>query len=534
MTDDPDLRHTSGAVTRREGNLATMLLKNSQTSPLRIAEVLFAEDEGRLGLTLCPGKKDRTKGWERDLAADLRVIRAWGAHTVVSLMEDHEFSLLDVAALGDEVRRHGLDWMHLPIRDVDVPDSRFEQAWALAGQIVHARLDAGQRILIHCRGGLGRTGLVAARVLVERGCAPRVAIHRVRAVRPHAIETTAQEAYVLKAHRREPVDDWAARVLASLLGGALGDAAGYLVEFEPLEAIRREYGAEGLKLSQLERDPLTVSDDTQMTLFTLEGLLAAIGADAPSAAEVEAHLREAYLDWYGTQAPTARAPVGQLARDERLRHRRAPGNTCLTALQALGMSASPQRASNDSKGCGTVMRTAPIGWFRRWSVEEAFAIGRRASAITHGHPTAILAGAAMAAIVRAVLGGEALAEAAQRAARFAAAHPGHEETVAAIAAALAAADSSTPATPETVATLGEGWVAQQALAIGLYAALKGESMARALEIALNHGGDSDSTASIAGQLRGAAEGLRGIPYGLVRRLDLLVPMLELTAAQTWD
>lgn len=171
--------------------------KTSQSSPLRIAEVLFGEREGRLGLTLCPGKKDVGGGWDRDLEDDLRAIRSWGAGTIISLIETHELNLLQVPELGETAIRMGVCWIHLPIRDVDVPDERFEQRWQAVGPGIHQRLDGGENILIHCRGGLGRTGLVAARILVERGCAPRDAIHRVRAVRPGAIETPAQEQYVL-------------------------------------------------------------------------------------------------------------------------------------------------------------------------------------------------------------------------------------------------------------------------------------------------------------------------------------------------
>lgn len=181
-----------------------MLIKNSHNSPLQIAEVLLAPDEGRLGLTLCPGKKDPSANWDRDLKFDLRAIRAWGAAVVVTLIEDHEFGLLAIENLAQEVRGLGMAWMHLPIRDVDVPDQRFEEAWVLAGAELHQRLDSGDRVLIHCRGGLGRTGLVAGRILVERGCNPRAAVHRVRAVRPHAIETPAQEHYVLSAKARLP------------------------------------------------------------------------------------------------------------------------------------------------------------------------------------------------------------------------------------------------------------------------------------------------------------------------------------------
>lgn len=172
-------------------------LQTSQSSPLRIAEVRFGEREGRLGLTLCPGKKDPLNGWDRDLQEDLRVIRNWGASMIISLIEPHEFDLLQVPEFGDSAARVGISWIHLPIRDVDVPDERFESGWSAIRPEIHHRIGTGERILIHCRGGLGRTGLVAARILVERGCLPRDAVHRVRAVRPGAIETLAQEQYVL-------------------------------------------------------------------------------------------------------------------------------------------------------------------------------------------------------------------------------------------------------------------------------------------------------------------------------------------------
>lgn len=178
----------------------------SQSSPLRIAEVLFGECEGRLGLTFCPGKKDDGYGWDRDLEADLMVIQNWSASTVMTLIEPHEFELLQVATLGQAVTRLGLRWIHLPIRDVDVPDQRFELGWQSAGQEIHQRLDAGERIVIHCRGGVGRTGLVAAQILIERGCPSRDAIHRVRAVRSGALETWAQERYVLALQPKESLN----------------------------------------------------------------------------------------------------------------------------------------------------------------------------------------------------------------------------------------------------------------------------------------------------------------------------------------
>ena len=176
-----------------------MTSKNSENSPLHIAEVRLEQGGGSLGLTLCPGKKDSARSWNRDLSTDLQAIRAWGATTVVTLIEDHEFRLLRIESLADEVRAMGMNWLHLPIVDVNIPDRRFEDAWLSDGPKLHDRLDAGEKILIHCRGGLGRAGLVAGRILVERGCSAAKAIAQIRSVRPHAIQTSEQEQYVQKS-----------------------------------------------------------------------------------------------------------------------------------------------------------------------------------------------------------------------------------------------------------------------------------------------------------------------------------------------
>ena len=189
----------------------SLRLRTSLDSPLRIAEVEVGPMHGRLGLTICPGKKDGPAGWDRDLGEDLRVIRDWGASAVVTLIEDHELRILGIEGLGDEVQGRGMAWMHPPIRDVDIPDARFEHAWQVAGPALHRRIDNGERILIHCRGGLGRTGLVAGLILVERGLTPGKAIDAVRAVRPHTIETRTQGAYVLKTKPCEAPPEGARR-----------------------------------------------------------------------------------------------------------------------------------------------------------------------------------------------------------------------------------------------------------------------------------------------------------------------------------
>jgi ADP-ribosyl-[dinitrogen reductase] hydrolase len=135
--------------------------------------------------------------WDRDLALDLDAIRNWGASAIVTLLEPKELTLLRVERLGEEVLRRKMLWFHLPIVDVSVPDHRFEEKWDTAGEGLRSILRNGSDVLVHCRGGLGRAGTIASRLLIELGMAPKTAIARVRDVRPGAIETRAQEEYVL-------------------------------------------------------------------------------------------------------------------------------------------------------------------------------------------------------------------------------------------------------------------------------------------------------------------------------------------------
>ena len=137
-----------------------------------------------------------TGAWERDLAVDLDAVRDWGATAVITLVEPKELTLLKVERLGEEVLRRNMLWFNLPIVDASIPDQRFEDKWESAGKQVRALLRGGRDVLVHCRGGLGRAGMIAARLLVELGTKPAEAIASVRAVRPGAIETSEQERFV--------------------------------------------------------------------------------------------------------------------------------------------------------------------------------------------------------------------------------------------------------------------------------------------------------------------------------------------------
>ena len=176
------------------------ILRTSASHPLRIDAVEPAPGWGLIGMSLCPGKTQddaRSGRWARDLDQDLARIREWGAALVISLIEEHEFAALQVESLPARAKALGMGWRHLPIRDRLPPGSRFDAAWPTAGAEILGLLHAGRRVFLHCMGGLGRTGTVAACLLVETGAAPAEAISRVRTARPHAIETALQEWYIL-------------------------------------------------------------------------------------------------------------------------------------------------------------------------------------------------------------------------------------------------------------------------------------------------------------------------------------------------
>jgi len=167
--------------------------------PLCIDEVA-APSGGILGLMNCPGRNGLDgagRVWSRDLADDLDAIRAWRADMLLSLVEPHEFIKLGVPQFADAVAGTGLQWYLVPIRDMQSPDDASIAAWRVAGPQVLATLRRGGRVALHCAAGLGRTGTMAAKILVTMGVPGVSAITLVRTSRPGTIETATQEQYVL-------------------------------------------------------------------------------------------------------------------------------------------------------------------------------------------------------------------------------------------------------------------------------------------------------------------------------------------------
>ena len=307
------------------------------------------------------------------------------------------------------------------------------------------------------------------------------------------------------------------RVRGCLFGGAIGDATGYWVEFKGLSSIRFSYGEAGIQEPEETDGYYVVSDDTQMTLFTFEGLIRGLGQSDETILE---EIRLAYVDWLATQeAPDISwHPRGNIYHNKRLWHLRAPGNTCTSATRN-GAHGTPTDPINNSKGCGGVMRSAPMGLIESWTPRQAFDMGCRIAAMTHGHPSGYLSAGALSCLVRLLLDGEQLRDAVGQTLPLLGESFEGEETIVALLKVLELLQLEVGAS-ECVAQLGEGWVGEEALAIGVYAALKASSFQDALVISANHEGDSDSTASIAGQLFGAWHGVECIPEKWIEKLDI--------------
>ncbi len=326
------------------------------------------------------------------------------------------------------------------------------------------------------------------------------------------------------------------RFRGCLLGGAVGDALGAPVEFLDLDEILRAYGQQGIRDYAPAYGKLgAITDDTQMTLFTAEAVLSAHIAAALQSQEPDFFRAAAasYARWLMTQENSRLISSGThkaswLLQQKKLFSRRAPGTTCLSALQTNRGKVT--RATNDSKGCGGVMRIAPLGMYFAHSLSRErnrdrvlsniFATGRDLAAITHGHPSGFLSAGVLAVVVSLVLVCGTLPDALRAAKEVLRQHPSHKETLAAIEKAESLAKSR-PRERSALRELGKGFVAEEALAMGLYCALGAKNFEDGIILAVNHGGDSDSTGSITGNLLGAAAGVEAIPDRWLAHLELL-------------
>lgn len=307
------------------------------------------------------------------------------------------------------------------------------------------------------------------------------------------------------------------RYRGCLLGGAAGDALGAGVEFFTLAEIRVQHGADGVTgyVPAYGRTG-AITDDTQMTLFTAEGLLRD-QRRPPGCRDAPAAIWRAYQRWLATQSAGDGHEDGNdsgwLIGQDFLWQRRSPGYTCLTALM-VARPGSADAPANGSKGCGGVMRVAPIGL----ASSDPFTVGGQAAALTHGHPSGYLAAGAFALMISELARGRDLPSAVQTAIGRLSRADGGEEAAEALRAAVRAAEYG-PLSADMMPVLGEGWVAEEALAIATHCALTATGFRSGVLHAVNHSGDSDSTGAICGNLLGTSLGGGAIDHDLLGELE---------------
>jgi ADP-ribosyl-[dinitrogen reductase] hydrolase len=471
----------------------------SESDPLRIAEL--PAGRGLIGITFLPGKHQNgmTGRHRRNLAIDLDMIAKWNASVVVTLVEDHELERYRVPSLGEQVRLRHMEWHHWPVPDFHAPDAAFDAEWPARSAMLRALLARGGRVLVHCKGGLGRAGTIAARLLVDDGMAPDAAMAAVRTVRPGAIEVHVQERWLMDASPAPlppPARDRDAardRALGALLGLAVGDALGAAIEFsaKPRLALLADMEAGGPH--RLARGQWT--DDTAMALALADSLQHDPALDAPD-------LMRRFVDWHerGTYSCTGVCfDIGNATR--------AALDTFRRTGSALAGSSDPNMAGN-----GALMRLAPVA-IRHWRDRAELArVAELQTRTTHAAPATLHASDVFATMLADAIAGLSL------------------NTVLASTAADRIEGGWRGLHRDRIR--GSGYVVH-ALQAAVWAVARTTDFRSTVLLAANLGDDADTTAAIAGQLAGAIYGASCIPAAW---LDTLAwrNRLEHAAASLFD
>lgn len=316
------------------------------------------------------------------------------------------------------------------------------------------------------------------------------------------------------------------KIRGSLIGGAIGDALGYIIEFEVGIKDKQQMKYEGIG---------HFSDDTQLTLFTANSIIWHRTQESLNKRNlsISDSIFWGYQDWYDTQSPQKIGKdISWIKKLPGLHSKRAPGFTCMSAL-ASGKKGTIKNILNYSKGCGGVMRVAPIGMYFKDS-KEAGRLGAEASAITHGHPLGIIPGYILAVIINSLIYTDSTIEQAINNAielfnsEFAIFDLELQRKFLDLINLAIKLSSENISDTEAIKIIGRGWNADEALAIAIYSSLKySTNFQDAIVCAVNHDGDSDSTGAIAGNIVGAYLGYSKIPPYYVENLELKDIVLEL-------
>ncbi len=518
-----------------------------------------------------PGDKDAEKAKKK-----IEHMVRFGIRHFIDLTEEHELQPYE------QYLPSGVTYTRFPIKDASVPIST-EWVRRLLDKIAELieinmmsalkksnmiseinKINMGYKfttwgdscVYIHCRGGVGRTGTIMACYYAQMMKNPT--LDKVLEKLRHDFSDMPKSAYRETPETQEQIDfikrfiDDSGKqykenisirvqdcIRGSLMAGAAGDALGYTVEFMSRNTILSKYGANGITEFKLNRNgKALISDDTQMTLFTANAILTSqtVGERYYAGGDcLTSYIEKAYLDWYYTQTGKERElhdnyyyPTWLRALPE-MAHRRAPSNICLSACKSL---LKGKEVRNKSKGCGGIMRVAPVGLLNAaaahlhgWSkkpLQKMAVTGAYIANVTHKHPLGYLPAALLTVLVYKLVplsvreikdtiddiihdtinvlddytfvenenDKQTLKQISERAVRLA-----HSDTPDAVA----------------IRELGEGWTGEKAWAIALYCSLRHiDSMRDAIIAAVNHDGDSDSTGSITGNIMGAIYGYEAI------------------------
>lgn len=337
------------------------------------------------------------------------------------------------------------------------------------------------------------------------------------------------------------------KIRGSLWGGAIGDALGYPVEFLSEGQIHMMYGKEGITEYKLDKKSgkALISDDTQMTLFTANGILAGETRSCLMGFEKTyyGNISESYKDWLNTQELSF-DKYKQNRKNEKLScfswlcdvselfSRRAPGGTCISALSAMSQGkvlGSVSNPINNSKGCGGVMRVAPLALrFGDEDIEKVDMGGAQIAAITHGHSLGYMPAAVLTHIISRIIYPidknislkDIVIEARNTVHNLFADDEHIEELDRLIDLAVKLSENNDPDITN-IHKLGEGWVAEETLAIAIYCSLKyQDDFSKGLIVSVNHVGDSDSTGAVTGNILGAFVGFNAIEDKWKENLEL--------------
>lgn len=455
----------------------------------------------------------------------------------------------------------GTTYLRFPIPDGGVPKS-IELVNRLLDKIAYLEKTESYTY-IHGRGGVGRTGIIVgclkARELQRRGsndCDALTVLRNFFRYMPKSAyrktpDTPEQEEFVRAFERSAGCCNEAKDAMVKdcirgcLMAGAAGDALGYAVEFMSRESILARYGDKGITKFDVTSDgKALVSEDTQMTLFTANGMLMGItrGDMRGIGGAPEDYVDGAYLDWYYTQTGKKREILIDdwhytWLRDlPELAHRRAPGNTCLAACEAMyyGME-----VKNNSRGCGGIMRVAPlallsVGYLVRgerfYSVDEMDKAGAETARVTHKHPLGFLPAAMLTHLLYKLvpMSVETVREEFEQLVEdtiealdniYKGEFEEDKRYLAELTRKVLALAGNGRSDADNIRSLGEGWTGEEAWGIALYCAMRhADSVEDAIMAAVNHDGDSDSTGSICGNIMGAIHG-----YEAIKRQRLFCP-----------